>query len=37
MSVFIENWHVLCGDDRIFQGIYEVLMFLEIQKSIHYQ
>lgn len=36
MSIFIENWHVLSGDDRIFQYIYEVLMFLEIQKSSQY-
>lgn len=37
MSIFIENWHVLSGDDRTFWCIYEALMFLEIEKSSQYQ
>lgn len=37
MSIFIENWYVLTGVDRIFQCIYEVLVFLEILKSSQYQ
>lgn len=37
MSIFIENRHVLSGDDRTFRCIYEVLVFLETEKSSQYQ